>query len=121
MAVTDGIVDFISYTDLWDPAVNDPATRGGLSIAIIGNDGVRYYGAHLSAIELGIAVGLRVSMGQPLGYVGTSGNALGLSPHLHFGISHPTTPDDWFVKRGEVDPYLFLIDWKNSIMSIPLR
>src|SRR5262245_7449488 len=32
LAVTDGVVDYVSREDTWDPAVNDGATRGGLSV-----------------------------------------------------------------------------------------
>ena len=41
----------MSTKDVWDPKVNDGATRGGLSVTIFGDDGVRYYGSHLSAID----------------------------------------------------------------------
>jgi len=112
VAVTDGVVDFVSRTDPWDPAVDDPATRGGLSVALVGDDGVRYYGSHLSAVADGIEPGVRVTAGQLLGRSGRSGNAAGTDPHLHFGISHPTTPDDWQVRRGEVDPYPYLVAWE---------
>ncbi len=118
-AVTDGVVDFVSYTDRWDPKKPDPALRGGLSVAIVGNDGVRYYGAHLSAIAKGIVVGLHVKMGQLLGYVGTSGDAEGKEAHLHFGISRPTYPEDWHARRGQVDPYPYLMDWLNGIEQTP--
>ena len=92
MAVTDGKVDFVSRVDRWDPKTNDGATRGGLSVAIVGDDGIRYYGSHLLDITTGIAAGVRVHMGDLLGHVDTSGDARGISPHLHFGISKPTTP-----------------------------
>lgn len=111
VAVTNGVVDWVSHTDRWDPKVDDPATRGGLSVAIVGDDGVRYYGSHLSAIADGIVPGLRVTAGQLLGRVGNSGNARYIATQLHFGISHPTTPDDWKVRRGEVDPYPYLRAW----------
>jgi murein DD-endopeptidase MepM/ murein hydrolase activator NlpD len=112
VAVTDGVVDFVSATDPWDPAIDDPATRGGLAVAIVGDDGVRYYGSHLSAVAEGLAPGLRVTAGQILGATGDSGNAAGTDPHLHFGISRPTTPDDWAVRRGEVAPQGYLAAWR---------
>lgn len=114
VAVTDGVVDFVSYEDRWDSAVNDGATRGGLAIAIIGDDGVRYYGSHLSQIADGIAPGVRVSAGQVLGFTGKSGDARFTDAHLHFGISHPTTPDDWAVRRGEVAPFAYLRAWQRG-------
>jgi murein DD-endopeptidase MepM/ murein hydrolase activator NlpD len=114
VAVTDGVVDYVSREDKWDPVVNDGATRGGLSVAIIGDDGVRYYGSHLSAVADGIAPRVRVTVGQQLGLTGHSGDARSVDPHLHFGISHPTTPDDWKVRRGEIWPYDYLRAWQRG-------
>jgi murein DD-endopeptidase MepM/ murein hydrolase activator NlpD len=112
--VTDGIVDFVSTVDAWDPATDVPAVRGGLSVAIIGDDGVRYYGSHLESIASGIAVGVRVKAGQTLGLVGHTGDARNTLTHLHFGISRPTTPDDWKARRGQVDPFPFLQAWETG-------
>ena len=114
VAVTNGEIDFVSYQDQWNPEQDDPSLRGGLSVAIIGDDGVRYYGSHLSEIEKGIKIGVRVNAGQVLGYVGHSGDARATTSHLHFGISHPTSPEDWHTRRGEVDPYPFLVAWLDG-------
>ena len=114
VAVTDGVVDFVSYEDLWNPDQDDPALRGGLSVAIIGDDGLRYYGSHLSSIAAGIAPGIRVTAGELLGLVGNSGDARTTLSHLHFGISRPSTPDDWKARRGQVDPFPFLQAWKDG-------
>jgi murein DD-endopeptidase MepM/ murein hydrolase activator NlpD len=119
VAVTSGVVDFVSTTDEWQPDDPDPAKRSGLAVAIIGDDGVRYYGSHLSKLAPDIHVGLRVTPGQLLGYVGASGDARGKDPHLHFGISHPTTPDDWQVRRGELDPYPYLLAWEKGLNLSP--
>lgn len=118
-AVTDGTVEFVSYTDIWDPLTDDPATRGGIAIAIIGDDGLRYYGSHLSKIADGIESGQHVSAGQLLGYIGESGNALGTVSHLHFGISRPTYPEDWKTRRGEIDPFPYLNAWAAWINITP--
>lgn len=114
VAVTSGTVDAVSTVDRWDPADNDPALRGGLFVSIVGDDGVRYYGSHLSAVEHGIYPGVRVSTGQVLGRTGRSGNARNTPPHVHFGISRPTEPDDWEVRRGQLDPYPFLEAWRSG-------
>jgi peptidoglycan LD-endopeptidase LytH len=119
VAPTSGVIDFVSYEDNWNPAADDPAIRGGLSVAMIGDDGVRYYGSHLSAISEGIVVGARVTAGQPLGLTGNSGNARSTPPHLHFGISQPTTPDDWSVRRGQISPYPYLKAWERGEALIP--
>jgi murein DD-endopeptidase MepM/ murein hydrolase activator NlpD len=114
VAPTDGQVDFVSQIDSWNGRTDDPATRGGLSVAMIGDDGVRYYGSHLRDVDPGVAAGSRVTAGQVLGHVGDTGNAKGTPSHLHFGISHPTTPEDWAVRRGEVSPYRYLNAWKSG-------
>ena len=114
VAPTGGVVDWVTTKDVWDPATNKGAERGGLSVAIIGDDGVRYYGSHLSAVAAGIAPGVRVEVGQLLGLTGKSGDARTTDAHLHFGISHPTTPDDWATRRGEVSPYPYLEAWQRG-------
>jgi murein DD-endopeptidase MepM/ murein hydrolase activator NlpD len=119
VAVTGGAVDFVSPEDLWDPEIDDPATRGGLAVAIIGDDGVRYYGSHLSEVAPGIAPGARVEPGQLLGTVGSSGNARGKDTHLHFGISQPTYPEDWHTRRGELDPFPYLEAWEIGVDIMP--
>ena len=119
VAVTDGVVDFVSRDDRWDARSDDPALRGGISVAIVGDDGVRYYGSHLSAVAADIEPGVRVRRGQLLGLTGKSGNAASTDPHLHFGISHPTTPEDWAVRRGEIAPYDYLRAWQRGENKTP--
>jgi murein DD-endopeptidase MepM/ murein hydrolase activator NlpD len=114
VAVTDGVVDFVSRKDSWEPKVNDGATRGGVAVALVGNDGVRYYGSHLSQVAEGIVPGAHVVAGQQLGLTGKSGDARFTDPHLHFGISHPTMPDDWELRRGEIAPYEYLRAWQRG-------
>jgi LysM repeat protein len=55
---------------------------GGLQFNLKAADGVEYIGSHLSAKE----TDGKVSAGDVIGYVGTSGNAKGAHPHLHFGM-----------------------------------
>ena len=59
---------------------------GGQTVSVLGSGGRVYYYAHLDSYAKGIAVGDRVSKRTVLGYVGTTGNAQGTPPHLHFGI-----------------------------------
>jgi murein DD-endopeptidase MepM/ murein hydrolase activator NlpD len=107
-----GVVDEIVFVDKWSGKTNKGADRGGLSVSIIGDDGIRYYGSHLSKIETNVIPGLRVASGDKLGEVGATGSAKGTSPHLHFGISYPTQAGIWWVKRGVLYPWKYLDAWK---------
>ena len=107
-----GRVDEVNRTDTWSPASNRGADRGGRSVSLVGVDGVRYYGSHLEAVAPGIVPGLRVRAGQPLGRIGNSGSARVTAPHLHFGISWPTRPGIWWVRRGMVPPAGYLDAWR---------
>lgn len=59
---------------------------GGQTVSVISSGGRVYYYAHLDSYAPGLEVGDRVSTRTVLGYVGTTGNAQGTPPHLHFGI-----------------------------------
>jgi hypothetical protein len=121
VAVTRGTVDEVSFRDRWDPQVDAGATRGGLSVSIVGDDGVRYYGSHLLRIAPGIKPGARVHTGDVLGRVDNSGDAKYTPTHVHFGISWPTKPHKWWVRRGEVWPQRFLTAWRQGDDLSPAR
>jgi murein DD-endopeptidase MepM/ murein hydrolase activator NlpD len=113
VAVTSGTVLAVSRKDTWSRKVNAGATRGGLSVSILGDDGVRYYGSHLSVIGSAIKPGVRVRTGQTLARTGDTGDASAC--HVHFGISPPCARvGDWFNQRGTVWPWSFLDSWRKG-------
>ncbi|GAB6197168.1 M23 family metallopeptidase [Lysobacter xanthus] len=68
---------------------------GGRQVWVMGPAGERHYYAHLDAWEPDLAVGDLVREGTRLGRVGTSGNARGTPPHLHYGV---------YTGEGAIDP-----------------
>ena len=114
IAPIDGVIDEVNRVDTWKSPPNLGITRGGLSVSIIGSDGVRYYGSHLRSIPASIQPGVSVKAGRVLGSIGSTGSARGTAPHLHFGISWPTPADIWWVRRGEVLPWKYLDAWKQG-------
>ena len=63
-AVTSGVILEVNRVDKWKASVDAGATRGGLSVSIKGDDGVRYYGSHLEEINKNIQPGVRVTAGE---------------------------------------------------------
>ena len=55
---------------------------GGNAVSLVGDNGNRYYYAHLSRYE---GTSRRVTQGELIGYNGDTGNATGV-PHLHFEV-----------------------------------
>jgi Peptidase family M23 len=79
------------------------STRGGCMLYLDGRSGTTYVYIHLNndltagndnrggcrmgvAFPRGLKSGARVAAGQPVGYVGDSGDADGIQPHLHFEV-----------------------------------
>jgi hypothetical protein len=121
VAPINGVVDEVNREDRWRKPPNNGIDRGGLSVSIIGSDGVRYYGSHLKWIPKNIQPGVAVTVGQVLGSVGNTGSARGTAHHLHFGISWPTPPDTWWIRRGEVLPWRYLDSWKKGKDRSPVK
>ena len=64
--------------------VNNPIS--GLGVELRDRSGIEYFYAHLSSYAPGLHLGQVVRQGTVLGRVGTTGNAAGSAPHLHFEI-----------------------------------
>ena len=112
-----GVAVDVRVVDSWDPAVDNPATRGGRSVAVLGDDGVRYYVAHLEAVDSALAVGDRVAIGQRLGTVGLTGRTSAC--HVHFGVSPPCPGPEWSVRRGVIGPAPYLDAWRAGQQLSP--
>jgi murein DD-endopeptidase MepM/ murein hydrolase activator NlpD len=74
---------------------------GGQTVSVIGAGGRVYYYAHLDSYAPGIEVGDPVNTKTLLGYVGTTGNAQGTPPHLHFGV---------YTSSGAINPLPLIVD-----------
>lgn len=107
----------VRRVDEYDPTVDDPATRGGRTVSVLGFDGVRYYLAHFESIVDDLAVGDLVEAGQVLGTMGASGRTSAC--HLHFSISPPCPSDEWWVRRGVIWPYPYLDAWRAGEQRSP--
>jgi Peptidase family M23 len=104
------------------------STRGGCMLYLDGRSGTTYVYIHLNndltagndnrggcrmgvAFPLGLKSGARVAAGQPIGFVGDSGDANGIQPHLHFEV-----------RRGggrAVDPYPLLLAARRLLFYAP--
>ena len=87
VSATEGVVLRVSTNSL-----------GGQVVWVLGPGGQRHYYAHLDRYA-DIENGQRVRPGIILGYVGTTGNAAGTPPHLHYGI---------YESGGAINPYPLL-------------
>jgi murein DD-endopeptidase MepM/ murein hydrolase activator NlpD len=120
VAVTDGKVLEVSRVDKYSKTGVQGPYNGGLSVSLLGDDGVRYYGSHLTVVQSGIEAGVRVRAGQRLGTVGKTGNANNVC-HLHFGISPVCKrTGDWWIRRGVIWPAPFLNDWRKKKSTSPV-
>jgi murein DD-endopeptidase MepM/ murein hydrolase activator NlpD len=90
LSATDGYVTRIGENDL-----------GGKTVSIIGAGGRSYYYAHLDDYAPTLSEGDRVTRQTVLGFVGTTGNAQGTPPHLHFGV---------YASEGAINPLPLLSD-----------
>ena len=87
-ALADGVI-VRSWT------VPDPSCGIGLTMRAF--DGQTWTYCHLSYLEPGIVAGVSVTAGEPVGLVGSTGDASG--PHLHLQLQPPTQwpqQEQWF-------------------------
>jgi peptidoglycan LD-endopeptidase LytH len=83
---------------------------GGQTVSVIGAGGRVYYYAHLDSYASNLNVGDPVSRRTVLGYVGTTGNAQGTPPHLHFGV---------YTFAGAINPLPLLNDRTRTVTAPP--
>ena len=70
-----------------------------------------FYYAHLDRYAEGLTEGTYLRRGDPVGYVGTTGNAPPGTPHLHFAIYELGPEKQWWSGKA-IDPYPLLMKVK---------
>ncbi len=85
------------------------STAGGKTIYLRTPDGgtIHYY-AHLDSYAPGVAEGMPVRLGAPLGTVGATGNADPAAPHLHFAVIATDRSRKWWEQGRAMNPYPLL-------------
>lgn len=68
---------------------------------------IHYY-AHLAGYAPGLREGQQVRQGDPLGTVGSTGNADPAAPHLHFAVLRTTPQARWWDPATAINPYVLL-------------
>lgn len=116
-AVVDGVVAKVGYGSI-----------GGFAVWLNGDDGITYYYGHMQGYAPGVKPGLRMRVGDAIGYVGNSGATHGTYPHLHFemspgGTGKTVSPkpvlDAWLnvAEVNAVDAYARIVEF-NSLNRI---
>ena len=102
LAVTDGTLFLVGWNEV-----------GGNRLWLRDRAGNEFYYAHLSAFSPLAQDGAQVKAGDVIGFVGTTGDAVGTPPHLHFEI-HPRGLL-WLGYDGVIDPYAYLTAWQRLV------
>lgn len=97
VAAAEGTVERLHYS-----------AGGGITAYVRSSDGQwMYYYAHLDSYAPGLAAGQRLEQGDPIGRVGSTGNAHPAWPHLHFAVHRMRESDRWY-QGAPVNPYPLL-------------
>lgn len=81
---------------------------GGLTVYQFDRDEkLAYYYAHLDSYAPSLQEGAVLKRGDPIGFVGSTGNASPLAPHLHFAIFVLGPEKSWW-KGTAINPYPIL-------------
>jgi len=117
LAPTAGTIIQTRTIDKWVKEIDAPGTRGGKTITLIGDDNVRYFFAHLGRVK--VATGQRVSAGDWIGVMGSSGNARITRCHTHLGMSRVCPLAEAFLLQGEIWPQKYLNAWRQGEQISP--
>lgn len=83
--------------------------EGGLTVYVRSSDGrTQHYYAHLRRYAPALAEGEMLRRGDPVGEVGSTGNAEPANPHLHFAIYRTDPQAPWHAEGEPVNPYPLL-------------
>ena len=87
---------------------------GGITAYVRSPDGrYTFYYAHLQEYAPGLHEGQPIRQGDPIGKVGSTGNANPAGPHLHFAIHSMAPGEKWY--QGEaINPYPLLAGAKGG-------
>jgi len=81
---------------------------GGITAYVRSEDGRwSYYYAHLQGYAGGLREGQKLRQGDPIGGVGSTGNANPAGPHLHFAINRMEQGEHWW-QGTPINPYPLL-------------
>ena len=119
LAPTAGFISQLHRLDKWTPENDSPGTRGGLTITVQGDDGVRYFFSHLGRIK--VLKNQRVAAGDWIGVIGSSGNARVTRCHTHFGMSRVCPLAEVYLLQGEIWPQKYLNAWKQGQQLSPRK
>ncbi|MGH9053923.1 MAG: M23 family metallopeptidase [Acidimicrobiia bacterium] len=109
VAVADGFVERARY-----------GSNAGSYVVIRHGDGWESWYLHLTGFAEGIEPGAFVEAGQLVGGVGTTGNARGTHPHLHFELHRygRFVNPYWYLREGW---QLQLVEWALESEDTPFK